>query len=213
LQFGAVHDIMRVDVFAPSFLIGVLSHSMSSVAHLSLNDYDRMIESGVFDGARRRRLEFIYGEIREMAPIGPSHEEVVARLNEWSILNLPVEKIRIRVQSSIGLPELESAPQPDIAWVKRRDYSKGRPVAADVLLIIEVAESSWEYDCGEKADLYAAAGISEYWVVNLNDRTVEVRREPSGGRYRSLQTYSGDQEIRPLASSETALRPVSLWET
>jgi Uma2 family endonuclease len=186
---------------------------MSSVAHLSLEDYDLMIRSGVFNGAKRRRLEFIYGEIREMAPIGPTHEEIVDRIAEWCYDHLPRKKVRIRIQNSIGLPELESAPEPDISWVKKRDYFAGRPTAADVLLIIEVAESSWKYDCGEKADLYAKAGIAEYWVVNLNERTVEMRREPSGGRYRSLQTFAGEREIRPLAFPEVALRPASLWES
>ncbi|MFH1268413.1 MAG: Uma2 family endonuclease [Planctomycetota bacterium] len=184
---------------------------MSTIARLSLAEYDRMVETGVFDQGQRRRLEFIQGEIREMAPIGSLHEEVVDRLTEWSFRELPEGKVRVRVQNSIGLPELESAPQPDLAWVGRRDYTQGRPVASDVLLVIEVAESSLAYDCGEKADLYAAAGIKDYWVVNLPDRSIEVRRDSGTGRYRSLQTYTGDDEVRPLAMPEIAIRPSALW--
>jgi len=186
---------------------------MSTIARLSLAEYDRMIQSGVFDQDKRRRLEFIHGEIREMTPIGSLHEEVVDRLTEWSIRNLPEGVVRVRVQNSIGLPETESAPEPDLAWVVQRDYSQGRPGAADVLLVIEVAESSLAYDCGEKADLYAAAGIADYWVVNLPDRSVEVRRDPGTGRYRSLQTHTGDDEVRPLAVPEIGLRPSMLWPT
>ena len=184
---------------------------MSTIAHLTLAEYDRMIACGVFDHGRRRRIEFIRGEIREMTPIGSLHEVVVDRLAEWSIKSLPEGKAWVRVQNSIGLPELESAPEPDVAWVARRDYSRARPVAADVLLVIEVAESSLAYDGGEKADLYAAAGIADYWVVNLVERTIEVRRKPADSGFRSLQTHAGDDELRPLALPEIVLRPASLW--
>jgi Uma2 family endonuclease len=185
---------------------------VSTIAHLSLDEYDRMVGAGVFDHGRRRRLEFIRGEIRAMTPIGSEHEEAVDRLTEWSFRSLPAAKARVRVQNSIGLPGLESAPEPDIAWVIRRDYSRARPTAADVLLVIEVAESSLDYDCGEKSDLYAAAGIAEYWIVNLVDRRIEVRRDPALEGYRSRKTYAGDEEVRPLAAPEIVLRPsTTLW--
>jgi len=184
---------------------------MSTIAHLSLAEYDRMIRSGVFDQAKRRRLEFIRGQIREMTPIGSSHEDVVDRLTQWSIENVPRDRVRVRVQNSMGLVELQSAPEPDIAWVVQRDYSLQRPTADDVLLVIEVAETSLSYDCHEKADLYASAGIADYWIVNLPDRSIEVRRDPGSGHYRSLQTFSGNDEIRPLGVGELALRPSMLW--
>jgi len=185
---------------------------VSTIARLSLEQYDRMIEHGVFGRRGRERLEFIRGEIREMTPIGPEHEEVVDRLNEWSMEGVRGRNIRVRIQNSIGIPELESAPEPDIAWVIQRDYSQGRPTGTDVLLVIEVSESSLAYDTGEKADLYAAAGVGDYWVVNLVNRWIEVRRDPAAGRYRSLQTYSGQDEIRPLSLAESALRPATLLE-
>jgi Uma2 family endonuclease len=185
---------------------------VSTIAHLTLAEYDRMIERGVFDQQRRCRLEFIRGEIREMTPIGSLHEVVVDELNEWSMRNVPVGKVWVRVQNSIGLPGLESAPEPDLAWVARRNYSRARPTAEDVLLVIEVAESSLTYDCGEKAELYAAAGIADYWVVNLVERRIELRRDPAGGRYRTLRTYTGDEEVRSLAVPEVVLRPSSLWQ-
>lgn len=183
---------------------------MSTTARLSLAQYDRMIQSGVFD-QDNRRLEFIRGQIRERTSIGPPHEDVVDRLSAWSFRSLPAEKVRVRVQNSIGLVELESAPEPDVAWVVQRDYSSGRPTVDDVLLVVEVAESSLAYDCGEKADLYAAAGIKEYWVINLPDRSIEVRRDPGSGRYRSLQTHTADDEVRPLAIAKLVLRPSMLW--
>jgi Uma2 family endonuclease len=172
-----------------------------------------MIEHGVFDRQPRQRLEFIRGEIREMTPIGPQHEEVVDRLTSWSARVLPEAGIRLRVQNSIGIPELESAPEPDVAWVTQRDYSHQRPSPRDVLLIVEVAASSLAYDTGEKAGLYAAAEIGDYWVIDLENRWVEVRRDPAAGRYRSMRAYSGDDEVRPLAWPEAVLRPAMLFGT
>jgi len=186
---------------------------MSTVARLALEDYDRMVEAGVFGRNGRRRIEFILGEIREMTPIGWRHEEVVDKLLRWTTDNLGEDQVRLRVQNSIGLPALQSAPEPDVAWLKPGGFGRGRPEGEDVLLIIEVAETSLEFDTGEKADLYASAGIADYWVVDLAAGAVEVRRQPLEGRYRSLQTFSGDADVRPLAFPEVALRPSMLWET
>jgi Uma2 family endonuclease len=186
---------------------------MSSIAHFSLAQYDSMIERGVFGSRGRQRLEFIRGEVREMTPIGSRHEEVVDRLNVWSVENARRTAIRVRIQNSIGVPELESAPEPDVAWVVERDYSEARPTAADVLLIIEVADSSLAYDTGEKAGLYAAAGVADYWVVDIAHRSIEVRRDPAAGRYRTLNTYAGIDEIHPLAAPDVTLRPALLWDS
>ncbi|MCC6126254.1 MAG: Uma2 family endonuclease [Pirellulales bacterium] len=185
---------------------------MSAITHLTLEEYDRMICDGVFERRLNRyRAELIRGEIIEMAPIGSIHEEVVDRLNEWSILILRSKKVRVRVQNSIGLPELESAPEPDIVWVRKRDYSQGRPTSADVLLVIEVSESSLKFDCGIKAELYASTGIQDYWVVNLIDRRIEVRRDPQDGHYGGIKCFTDMQEVRPLAFPDIALRPAALW--
>ncbi len=186
---------------------------MSTIAHFSLAQYDSMIASGVFGSRGRQRMEFIRGEVREMTPIGSQHEEIVDYLTHWSIKNALEGTIRVRIQNSIGIPELESAPEPDVAWVVERDYSQARPTAADVLLIIEVADSSLAYDTGEKAGLYAAAGVADYWVVDTAHRWIEVRRDPAAGRYRTLNTYAGDDEIHPLAAPEIALRPSLLWDS
>ncbi|MCR4410808.1 MAG: Uma2 family endonuclease [Thermoguttaceae bacterium] len=184
---------------------------MSTIARFSLAEYDQMIALGFFEGEKRRHVELIRGEVREMSPSGPSHEVVVDRLNHWSVRSVPEERIWVRVQNSIGLPAEESVPEPDIAWVAPGDYWSGRPLASAVLLLIEVADSSLEYDRGEKAALYAAAGIADYGIANLPERTVEVRREPRGGRYRSIRIFAGDEEIRPLALPEAVLRPAMLW--
>lgn len=88
---------------------------MSTMARFSLAEYDRMIAQGGFDPARERRVELIHGEVREMTPPGPPHEEVIDLLTRWSALHTSPKKFRIRIQNSIGSPKLESAPQPDVA--------------------------------------------------------------------------------------------------
>jgi Uma2 family endonuclease len=170
-----------------------------------------MIDVGVFDKGKATRIELIRGELRKMTPIGPDHEDAVDFLNEWSMASKPRE-VRVRIQNSVGFPELKSAPQPDIAWVNRT-FSARRPQAAEVFLIIEVAQTSLAGDRGEKARLYARAGIRDYWVVNIPERCVEVFRDPLRGRYKSLQTYATGDEVRPLAFPEVTLSVSSLFNS
>ena len=113
---------------------------MSTVARLTVAEYDRMLHAGVFD--RGRRVEFIAGEIREMTPIGPEHETTVDRLARWSFRNLDDESVLIRIQQSLGLPNADSVPQPDLIWVRPGDFTQARPTVDDVLLVVEVAEST-----------------------------------------------------------------------
>src|SRR5687768_3692651 len=152
-----------------------------------------MIESGVFEGPNRQRIELIHGELRMMSPIGPSHEYTVDCINRLSLRVVPADRVLVRVQNSIELPASLCVPEPDIAWVKNRSYLKARPKASDVLLLMEVSDSRLDYDQGEKAELYAEARIADYWIINLVDLCVEVFRDPHRGRYRSLQTFdTGD---------------------
>lgn len=175
---------------------------MSTVARFTVAEYDRMIEAGVFEPAEDHRVELIHGEIREMSPIHPPHENALDLLMYWSIDHAPRDKVRVRVQNSLGFPEFESVPQPDLLWVKNRDYSRSRPTIADVLLVVEVADSSLRFDRGEKAELYAQAGVQDYWIVNVQARTIEVHRGPAAGRYGSLQTYGHGESVSLLAFPE-----------
>jgi Uma2 family endonuclease len=184
---------------------------MSTATHLTLAEFDRMIAIGVFEPRERCHVELIHGEIREMSPIGSQHEVILDHLTEWSFTTLPQGTVWVRVQNSIGIPELDSAPQPDLAWVARRDYSRGRPSGEEVLLVIEVSESSLRLDLGEKADLYAAAGIADYWVVDISAHTIVVHRDPAADHYRSVRTYREADEIHPLRMQEVTLRPSLLW--
>jgi Uma2 family endonuclease len=179
--------------------------STSTALRLSLAEYNHMIAEDAFRPLGKRRIELIYGELREMTPPGPTHAQAVSRLNRWSVENTDAKRVAVRVQDPIEIPEYDSAPQPDIIWAKAKDYSKQHPQPRDILLLIEVADSSLNDDLGERAELYAKAGIKDYCVVNIPDFCIEVFRQPKRGRYLDHRAYQSSDELAPLASSETYL--------
>jgi len=180
-------------------------------APITLAMYDRMLAAGVFDPAEPQPLELIGGELRMMSPIGDRHADAVDWLVRWSVLAVDSATTLVRVQNPLAIPGSESAPQPDIAWVTLRRYADRRPLPEEVSLLIEVADTSLEFDTTVKARLYAAAGIADYWVVDLVSRAVIVFREPRTGAYESRSTHRGDQLVRPLVRTEAALSPAELF--
>jgi Uma2 family endonuclease len=153
------------------------------------------------------RVELIEGEIVEMSPLGPQHAACVDRLNR-SLQRLVQDRAIVRVQNPIRLGEY-SQPQPDITLVQPRDdfYAGGHPEPEDVLLLIEVSESSLAYDRDVKLPLYARAGIVEVWLVALLPQVVEVYRAPSESGYGEKRTYRRGQTIAPahLPDAELAV--------
>jgi Uma2 family endonuclease len=184
---------------------------MSTVATFSLEQYERMAEAGAFDGEFHQRVELIHGEIREMNPIGSPHAQTVTDLTDWSYEAIPRGQIAIRVQSPLRIPQLNCAPEPDLAWVKRKKYRRRHPEPADVLLLIEVAESSVSFERGEKRDIYAKAAIPDYWIVNLVNRTIEVYRQSDGESFQWSKVFGVEDVISPLALPEASLVVGSLF--
>lgn len=184
---------------------------MSTVAHFSLDHYEHMVELGAFSGEYQRRLELLRGEIRQMSPIGFSHSQVVTLVTDWSYDVVPRERMVIRVQNPVRVPLNDSEPEPDLVWVERRAITDHHPQPEDVLLLIEVADTSLDVDRGEKLAIYAEAGIPEYWIVNLIDEQIEVYRKPVGRDYQNKTVHRGDTEIHPLALDEAGLRPAKLF--
>jgi Uma2 family endonuclease len=167
--------------------------------YFNVDEYYRMYEAGVLAG--NDRVELIQGEVFEMSPIGSSHAACVDRLN--AVLHRKAGQIAIvRVQSPIRISDF-SEPQPDVALLKpRKDfYSRSHPTPADVLLVIEVADTSVEYDRNLKLPLYAQAGIPEAWLVNLPKETVEVHTQPKAGKYQKVQRLKrGKSLVSPTLS-------------
>jgi Uma2 family endonuclease len=133
------------------------------------------------------RVELIEGEIVEMNPIGSRHAACVARLTEFFARSLGDQAI-VWVQNPVQLSDF-SEPLPDVTLLKRRDdfYAHANPQPGDVLLVIEVVDSSVEFDRDIKVPLYADAGISEVWLVNLPKETVEVYTQPVGDKYQEIR--------------------------
>jgi Uma2 family endonuclease len=184
---------------------------MSVGTKITIAEYDRMIERGDFEPVEEHHVELIRGEIREMSPIHPPHENALDQFLDWSIDVSDRTKIRLRVQESLGIPELESVPQPDLVWVLRRDYCRVRPTVADLLLIVEVADTSLQYDRGEKAAVYAEAGIQDYWIANVKAEAIEVHRKAVDGVYTDVQSFKGDQAVSPLVLPTAKLTAARIW--
>jgi len=184
---------------------------MSTLAHFSLEHYEHMIETGAFAGKFQKRVELLQGEIRMMSPIGIPHSQMVIDLTDWSYQSVDLSKVMIRVQTALRIPSNDSEPEPDLVWVNRKTYSQHHPGPEDVLLLIEVAESSLDTDRTEKIAIYAAAGIADYWVVNLLDQQIEVYRQPQGKTYREKTIVREGQVIIPLALPTAEISPAQFF--
>ncbi len=169
----------------------------------STDEYERMIEAGVFQ--RPERIELIEGEILCMAAIGTRHWRAVNLFAEFLLPPL-VGRAIVSIQSSIRLSE-GSEPEPDVAVLRRpHDYYLGRlPGPSDVLLLIEVADTTLPYDRQRKLPLYAAAGILETWLFDLEHERATLHREPAADGYRSVTTVERGGRLSPLAFPDIVL--------
>ena len=166
---------------------------------LRRSDYDRMVELGLFED---ERVELLHGMLVAMSPQDALHADVIGRLNRCLVPAL-LGRALVRVQAPLAVSD-ESEPEPDVAVVPEGDYSAGHPQTA--LLVVEVAGSSLKKDRGVKARLYAAAGIPEYWLVDLERRVVEVRTRPTARRYGRLRTKRLGDTITLVELPGVALR-------
>jgi Uma2 family endonuclease len=166
---------------------------------LDVDTYYRMAEAGIF--GENDRIELIDGDLIDMAPIGQGHAGVVGGLAQALFIACNGRAL-VWPQNPIRL-DRASEPQPDLAVLRSRAdfYTTGeRPGPADVLLLVEVADTSLTFDRKVKLPLYARAGIGEYWIVNLKRRVVEAYNTPIGDEYRYKNTYKrGDQVVLALA--------------
>jgi Uma2 family endonuclease len=159
------------------------------------NDCLLMAEVGVLSPAEK--VELIRGELIVVSPPGPRHGAAVDRTAE-AMRNLTKGIAIVRSQGGVVLDRF-AAPLPDIALLAlRSDYYAGdNPGAADILLIVEVANSSLEYDLTVKQELYAITGIAEYWVADLRNNRLLVHTNPAGDRYQTIRELRRGEMIEP----------------
>lgn len=182
-------------------------------AHLwTRSEYYKMAEAGLFNA---KRVELIEGWVIEMAPMGSPHITAVTLTGD-TLRRAFGAGYFVRTQGPMDLGEV-SEPEPDVAIIAGdvRDYKNVHPKTA--ILIIEVAETSLTYDRAEKASLYAKAGILDYWIVNLIDRRLEVRRRPAtdatqpfGFGYRDITVLTAEDFVTPLGAEGTTIAVADL---
>ena len=163
----------------------------------SVEEYHRMAEAGIL--GEDERVELIEGEIVQMAPIGPRHAGSVINVNRLLITRLG-DRAVVSPQNPIIIRP-RSEPQPDLVLLRPRavSYSQELPASQDVLLVVEVADTTVRFDRIVKARLYARAGIPEFWLCLARDGAVEVYRGPSADGYASVTLHGPGQMVSPLA--------------
>ncbi|MBA4116975.1 MAG: Uma2 family endonuclease [Rubrobacter sp.] len=149
----------------------------------TVHEYHRMAEAGILH--EDDRVELIDGELIEMAAIGGRHATCVRELNR--LLSRQVgDELRVDVQNPIRLGE-HWEPQPDLAMIVTRDYGESLPAPEDILLLIEVSDTTLAYDRNVKLPLYARFGIREVWIVDLAGQTIERHTEPTPASYHLMR--------------------------
>jgi Uma2 family endonuclease len=169
-----------------------------------------MIDEGILQ--EDERLELIEGEIVEKMPIGERHVEVVRTLSRFLYDSIPATRGVINVQNPIRLARSEPEPDLSVLTPKRGRGKVGKGGPGQILLVIEVAETSLNVDRETKLPVYAAARVPDYWIVNLVDACVEVYRKPTTrGTYREIQLHRPGAKISPLAFPEATLQVAHLF--
>jgi Uma2 family endonuclease len=174
----------------------------------TVQQYERMVEAGVI--RPDERVELLDGEVVEMPPIGPPHASRVDRCNAHLGRAFGAGVI-IRVQSPLHLSDL-SMPEPDITVLRHRDdfYAARHPTVADVLLLVEVGDTTARFDREVKLPLYASASVIEVWLLDVEASAISVFRDADPGGYQTLATAHQRDTLRPLALPGTAVAAADL---
>jgi Uma2 family endonuclease len=156
---------------------------------LTVDEFDALAKAEGWD--EDTRVELLDGEVVWMSPINDPHAACVKRLNQLFNRRYAAEQMLVSVQDPIRI-ERYDAPQPDVTLLGPRAdfYATQTPTPADILLLVEVADTTLRTDLGRKARIYGGGGVSEYWVVDVNNRVLYVHRAPEGGRYTSREVLN-----------------------
>jgi Uma2 family endonuclease len=173
-------------------------------ARIDVTRYHRMIDAGIFHPDER--IELIEGELLEMAPIGIPHAYAVMAFTRLLVEAIPRDSGVVSIQGPVTLGDL-SEPQPDVLVLRPpvERYRKARPRGADVLLLVEVSESTLRFDRKRKLPLYARHGVPESWILNLVDGQLETYREPWSGGYGLRRVLERGEPATPALLPGVAL--------
>ena len=168
---------------------------------LTLEEFDALAEAEGWD--EDTRVELLDGEIVWMSPINDPHAACVKRLNRLFNRRYAEDQMLVSVQDPIRIERYDE-PQPDVALLRPRAdfYAAATPTPADILLLIEVSDTTLRTDLGRKARIYASGGVPEYWVVDLNNRALYVHSIPAGGNYVDRQVLGPTERLRAAFAPE-----------
>jgi Uma2 family endonuclease len=167
----------------------------------SVEEYLKLGEVGIFD--EDDRVELLNGGIVLMSPIGIRHMNAVRRLNNYFGRRFG-NRCLVDAQNPLVI-DIRSMPQPDLLLLRSNLDESRAPRPEDVLLLVEVADSSLLYDQTDKRDAYARSGVVEYWLLDLTRNELHVFRDPVGGAYTSASVFRAGQSVAPLAFAEEAV--------
>ena len=178
---------------------------------LDVDGYYRMADAGIL--GEDDRVELIDGELIDMVPIGMDHAATVNGLNHVLVMACNGRAI-VSVQNPVRIDRFNE-PQPDFAVFRLRadNYrTGGHPGPSDVLLLVDVADSSLRFDKNVKLPLYARAGIAETWIVDLGRRALDAYREPAGDAYGSMRTYGPGDRVSLALMPEIGLSLAGVFD-
>ncbi len=168
----------------------------AGVRRFTVDEYHRMVDAGIL--REDDRVELIYGVIREMSPKNRPHTVAATRVFRLFEHGL-VGRAGVYIEAPLRFVKLVSEAEPDIIVSDDPDVESYGKVSFHPLLVIEVSDSSLRYDLNLKSELYAKAGIPEYWVVDLPNRALVVFRDPEGDAYQTRETFEPGSRIAPLS--------------
>ena len=166
----------------------------------TIDELEAMVRQGII--GQDERVELIEGQIVKMNPQGTGHIWAVNRTTR--IFNRR-DDVVASAQNTLELAD-GSGPEPDVAVLRATTSENQRPSSKDVLLVVEVADSSLGYDRQTKAPLYARAGIPEYWIVDLNGERIEVYTEPSPAGYRAMRLFLRGEQLSPAFAADLTIQ-------
>jgi len=171
---------------------------------ITADEYERMGEAGIF--SPDSRLELIEGEVYEMSPTGSPHAACVTFLSMF-LTRLIGDRFIVLTQNPIRLDDF-SEPQPDLAIVRWRDdfYRTAHPKPVDILLVLEVSDTTLQTDRGVKIPLYAKAAIPEAWIVNLPEERIEIYAEPANDVYQVVRSIPRGEKAQAYSLQDFAVK-------